>query len=381
MYVPHGSLPDTRGFAPALVAYNLARNFRFTDVTTVCNREEYRDSQVVDPAIGPIYRLKEGDLYRRLFRKLTRLDPYPLHRRAATLACKLSPQLFHTHQLEFPVDDFRSRLKSPLPVIVHAHVTNRAFSPLRGSADRYIAASEYVKERLIVQGYPAERIDVIHNGVDTTLFRPPLPGEREMLRDMLGIPREAVVLTFVGRRQEIKGFHFFVRVIQELLPRFANLYVLSVGSDQRDARNEPTFAQTTRIRHELIRSFYGRYREISPLVHNKLANVYRVTDLTLQPSLTETQGMVMIESMASGCVTVASAVGGVRESISSGVTGFFVDPEKDVARMVTTVADIIKRLPDCHPISAAARGFVVERFDWQISAAKVEQLYFSLTQC
>src|SRR5208282_2071858 len=162
-YIPHGAVPDTRGFSPSIVAYNLTKNFKQVSAVTICNREAYKKNYEVDPGIGPIYRIKEGRMYRRLFRKITRFDPYPLYARAAKIVDRILPDIFHAHQVEFPVDDFLKKISSPIPVMVHAHVTNRTYSYKLGVADRYIAVSNYVKEQLAQKGYPEDRIAVIHN--------------------------------------------------------------------------------------------------------------------------------------------------------------------------------------------------------------------------
>lgn len=130
IYVPHGDIPDARGFSPAIVAWETGRRLVRFDPLFVCARENLqRPRSETSPFI---MRIREGSLYRRFFRKLTRLDPFPFHRRAVFLARGLSPVLWHAHQLEFPVNDFHSALGRRIPVLVHAHVTNQRFHPERG---------------------------------------------------------------------------------------------------------------------------------------------------------------------------------------------------------------------------------------------------------
>ena len=40
-YVPHGPVPDIRGFAPSIVAFNLMKHFRQTSPVTICSRETF----------------------------------------------------------------------------------------------------------------------------------------------------------------------------------------------------------------------------------------------------------------------------------------------------------------------------------------------------
>jgi len=170
IYVPHGAIPDKRGFAPAIVAWNHARRLKTVSPVIVSAREDYPDAHEIVDGI-PVYRIGEGRLYRRVFRKMTRLDPYPLHRRAAKLVNRESPDLFHAHQLEFPVADFLGALGRKIPVIVHAHVTAARFDEQRGIADRYLAVSRHVRDRLVAEkNFPPARVEVLPNVADTELF-------------------------------------------------------------------------------------------------------------------------------------------------------------------------------------------------------------------
>ena len=377
-YIPHGAVPDIRGFAPSIVAYNLTKNFKQVSAVTICNRETHEKHYEVDPCIGPIHRIKEGRIYRRLFRKITRWDPYPLHARAAKIVNRILPDVFHAHQVEFPVDDFLRKISAPIPVIVHAHVSNRTFDRKWGVADRYVAVSTYVKERLAQKGYPEDRIAVIHNGVDTALFRPADTLEKASIKRSLNMPEEAFVVSFIGRMQEVKGFHIFLQAEETLLSKYPAIYVLAAGPEPVDAKRERSYSSRMNARLRLRARYKDRYREFPSLPHCELSNIYKITDVSFLPSLSEPQGMVMIESMASGSITVSSNVGGIKESISHGTTGLLMDDPNNVDEGVELITEIIDHMERYVPVKNNARKFIVENFDWNISAAKMERLYFTL---
>ncbi len=373
-YIPDGAVPDIRGFAPSITAYNLMKNFKQISPITICNRETYKTNYEVDSAIGPIYRIKEGRIYRRLFRKITRLDPYPLHARAAKIVDRILPDIFHAHQVEFPVDDFLKKITGRIPVIVHAHVTNRTYSYKRGVAARYIAASNYVKEQLAQKGYPQDRIAVIHNGVDSTLFKPAGTVEKASIKRSLRIPEDAIVVSFIGRMQEVKGFHIFLQAAETLLSKHPGIYVLAAGPEPDSARKERSYSLRMDTRMRLCAGYEDRYREFSSLPHCALSNLYKITDVSFLPSLAEPQGMVMIESMASGCITVSSNVGGIRESISNGTTGFLLDDPNNVDEGVQLIEDMVHHIEKYENIKLSAREFAVNNFEWTLSAGKLEKL-------
>ncbi|MGO9378064.1 MAG: glycosyltransferase family 4 protein [Dissulfurispiraceae bacterium] len=377
-YLPHGLIPDIRGFAPAIVAYNLTKYLNSVSVFTICNRESCVENYEINGEIGPITRIGEGRIYRRLFRKISRLDPYPLHRRAAAIVNRISPDIFHAHQLEFPINDFLKRLKKKIPIVVHAHVTNRKFSPERGCADLYVAVSSYVRGRLIEQGYPEERIEVVYNGVDTGLFQPVSVDKKTAIRKGWNIPEDACVVSFVGRMQEVKGFHIFLQTVEILLNKYHNLYVIVVGSKQHDEKREKSYDLRTRVRKRLLSGYEKRYIEFPPMPHSDLSNVFKAADISFQPSQIETQGMAVIEAMASGCISISTNVGGIKESISHGETGFLLDNPDDIDGATQLIGDIIEYASKYDYIRDNARRFILQNFDWKISATKTEDLYFKL---
>jgi glycosyltransferase involved in cell wall biosynthesis len=379
-YVPHGAVPDIRGFAPSIVAYNLTRHLKQISTVTICNRETYSRNYEPTSDIGPIYRIKEGRVYRRLFRKITRLDPYPLHARAAKIVNGISPDIFHAHQLEFPVNDFRRRLGRNIPVVVHAHVTDRTFHSGDGCASLYIAVSKYVRDILAENGYPEEILKVIRNGVETDLFKPALPHEKIDIKKSLNIPEDTFVMSFVGRMQEVKGFHIFLGAVEILLSKYPGLFVLAAGPEPEDAAKDKSYRSRIDAR-ERLRARYGpRYREFPSLPHIELADLFKITDVSFLPSFAEPQGMVMIESMSSGCITVSSNVGGIKESISHGTSGFLLDKPDNIDAGVQLIEEIINHPGRFEPIKSNARQFIVDNIDWKIAAAKMEKLYFGLCE-
>jgi glycosyltransferase involved in cell wall biosynthesis len=376
IYVPHGAIPDKRGFAPAIVAWNHARRLKTVSPVIVSAREDYPGAHEIVDGI-PVYRVGEGRLYRRVFRKMTRLDPYPLHRRAAKLVRRESPDLFHAHQLEFPVAEFHGALGRKIPVIVHAHVTAARFEEKRGIADRYLAVSRHVRDRLVAEkNFPPEKVEVLSNGVDTQLFSPPQAGERETLRWSRRVPPEAVVVAFVGRMQEVKGFHVFLKTVERALQNFKSLYAIAVGPEPEDSHREATYEMRREIRRKLRAG--GAYMEYPALPHAELAGILKMTDIVLVPSLSEPQGMVMLESMACGCVTISSNREGIKESVEHGRTGFLLDRPENSDEVLAQLEDVIQRLGSLGALRHAAREVAETRFDWNVVTARLEKIYLDL---
>lgn len=374
IYVPHGAVPDKRGFAPAIVAWNHARRLKSVKPIVICAREDQTPGHASMYDIS-IHRIGEGRFYRRFFRKITRFDPYPLHRRAAKIVNHESSDLLHAHQLEFPIADFLKSLKRKIPVIVHAHVTAGRFEESRGAADRYLAVSQHVKEKLTREkNFPAARVEVLPNGVDTALFSPPSNAERAALRRAWNVPLESIVVSFVGRKQEVKGFHVFLKTVEVAMARHKSLYVLAAGAEPKDSAHEKTFGLRRDIRNKLKAS--GRYAEFPAVPHAQLAEILKMSDILLAPSLSEPQGMVMLESMACGCVTISANVEGIKESITHGTTGFLLNHPDNPDEALAQLEHAIAQREALDAMRQAARQTVMNRFDWDIIVARLEKIYW-----
>jgi glycosyltransferase involved in cell wall biosynthesis len=102
--------------------------------------------------------------------------------------------------------------------------------------------------------------------------------------------------------------------------------------------------------------------------------VTQALDVAVMPSLREAQGLALLEAMAARRPVVASAVGGIPETIRDGVDGLLVpaaDPDALATAMVRLARD--PRLRD--RLAASGRRRVVDRFSVVASVRQVEGIY------
>ncbi|MHB8252758.1 MAG: glycosyltransferase family 4 protein [Acidiferrobacter sp.] len=321
----------------------------------------------------PLERLAPRRVYTR-FCKLGLAPPGRTLPARFLATCKeVAPALLHVHQLEFDLVELGRRYPHPPPVILHAHVLSQRPHSRRGVADGYIAVSDYVAAGLAQMGYPAERIVTIRNGVDTKLFAPPNACERAVAKKRLGVAIDTPVLAFVGRKHDVKGYPAFLAVAERLLTQDRPLLILSVGADPERPAGEGGFMASRDRQQRLIDD--KRFRSLSAMSQRDLAQLYHAIDVTLLPSIAEPQGMVMIESLAAGCVTISSRVGGIGETIEHGVTGYLVDDPRDTDALYQRAVDVLDRLCDLAPMRALARSFALAHLDWTVSAERLDALY------
>lgn len=376
-YTPHGCLPDGRGFAPALVAGEIARHLGFTHNIHVTAREGGLAYFDVDPVFGAVHRLSESFAYRLLFRKLTRLDPLPFHARLARLCQDLRPDVVHAHQIEFPVADFRRISRLDVPVVVHAHSVRR-FNAELGTADRYLAVSSFTRDQLIGKGFPADRIEVVPNGADTDLFSPADEATRHGLRTALGIPMDCLVVAYVGRKQAAKGFVTFLQAIELLAARGLAVRGISVGPVPADTLQEEGYARREVLRLGLIAK--GLLIDMPALPHRQLVNVYRVADALLFASQFkgEQHPLVLIEGLATGCVVITSRIAGITETVSNNENAILMDDAGDAREAADHLARVASRPEDYLAMRGNGRALARRKYDWRAIAGQVERIYFSL---
>ncbi len=132
------------------------------------------------------------------------------------------------------------------------------------------------------------------------------------------------------------------------------------------------------VRHELEKHFDGTPTVFTGYMRGEmLASAYASADLFVFPSQTETLGLVLLESMASGCPVIACNAGGIPDAVQDGVTGFLfeqgVEPG-DPEGLVNTVKRALSEASDLDSIRARARQDV-EQHSWEGATEQLRGLY------
>jgi len=144
-------------------------------------------------------------------------------------------------------------------------------------------------------------------------------------RELLNIPADAHVITFVGRIQPHKGPGLLIRATAEMVshsPHLRSKLIVFVIGGVSGAGT----AEVEKLK-EMVKwsGISDVVRFMPPMSRDELPDWYRAADLVCVPSYSESFGLVALESQACGTPVVATAVGGLRTAVADGISGVLVD--------------------------------------------------------
>ncbi len=251
------------------------------------------------------------------------------------------------------------------PFIYHVHghyVANTLNRLALRRAKAILSNSNAMKADYISRlGSDMERIQVVHNGIETAM-----PEEGPDLRRQLGIDPGAVVIGAVSRLAPSKGQDYFLRAASRVLEQAPDAWFVIAGDDSLEDGNQgfgdylKELAVSLGIAHRV--KFLGFCDDMAP--------VYRTMDVVVDSAWEEAFGMIVIESMVHGVPVIATNAGGIREIVENGRNGLLVQPKNPQAlsdAMLSLVVDVSLR----QRLGAGARSIVTERFGAEQYAAQI----------
>lgn len=225
-----------------------------------------------------------------------------------------------------------------------------------------------LRQDILSRGLPEQRVTVIPNAVDADAFR--LGGAPEpALAAELGLTG-ATVLGFIGSFYAYEGLNLLLDALPRVLAQAPQVRVLLVGGGfQADPLQEQ--AKRLGIGDQIV--FTGR------VPHDQVQRYYDLMDLLVYPRLSMRLTELVtplkpLEAMAQGRLLLASDVGGHRELIRDGETGWLF-PAGDASALARTVLEILARQDRWPRVRAAGRHFVEKERNWPLSVAHYQPIY------
>lgn len=249
----------------------------------------------------------------------------------------------------------------------HAQLQRRAgYQLAMRYTDKVIAVSHEIKASLMQRrGLPAEKIEVIHYGVDLEKYVP-LASKPEIRRE-LSIRESDTVLVVTARLEEVKGHRYFLDAFQRIANAFAEASVLFVGDGSCRAALERQIGE------------YGLEKRIRLLgIRPDVHRILNAADIFVLPSIAgEGLPNVVLEAMACGKPVVATDVGGTAEAVVDGENGYVVPP-RDVAALADALHRLMQNPEQQHTFGRASRERAEQHFSLDRQIQRFTSLYLTL---
>lgn len=242
-------------------------------------------------------------------------------------------------------------------------------------ADRVLVNAESIREWLIEQGVPENKIVLIRNGIELSLY-----GQTDSsadIREELGIPPAARLVIMLARLNPQKGIDEFLHAAAIVRKQHPDVHFLVVG-DKLEFKDGAVVSdidyhsclhrltETLQIGH--CTWYTGHRTDVPALLAQSCISVL--------PSHSEGLSNSLIESMAAGLPLVATDVGGNPELVKHDVNGFLV-PVMDHESLASAISTILSDASLASRFGKASRRLCEEQFSMSSMADATQQIYLN----
>jgi glycosyltransferase involved in cell wall biosynthesis len=235
---------------------------------------------------------------------------------------------------------------------------------------RVIAVSESTRQDIVRNhGIPPRKVVVAYNGVDTEVFAP--TSRQPTVLQKYGLHGFETVILSVGAVQPRKGQLKMVECMPEVLRTWPRLVYVNVGPTYDDSFKARVLERAREL------GVLDSVRLLSGVPQDELVSLINAADLCVHPSTREPFGLAVVEEMACAKPVIAFNIGAMPEIIENMEDGLLLDSTETEELS----ASILRMLGDpglMKKAGTAAREKVVNKFTWDRTAARLEEIYRGL---
>jgi len=241
---------------------------------------------------------------------------------------------------------------------------NRLLSPLGTCV---IANSQAGAHRIIQnKEFDPKKVFVIHNGLPLDNYLSLSNNNKHRLCAELGLSEQSRMIGIIARLSFPKNHKLLFDAFQLIQEQYKDIYLLCIGDGPlRDELN--IYARKLGIQDSVI--FTG--------IRNDIPECLSMLDVLVLPSLWEGLPNVILEAMAAKCPVIASDVGGVKEVITDGVTGWLTRPG-DKYQLAEKIYFVLTNPSHVEKVKILANNFVMQNFSIDRMVAETEKIYESI---
>jgi colanic acid/amylovoran biosynthesis glycosyltransferase len=226
-------------------------------------------------------------------------------------------------------------------------------------ASLFLCVSNFIREKAIKAGFPAEKVRVHYTGMDLRTFAITEQSDH----------KDPNMILYVGRLVPYKGCDYLIRAMQQVQQRRPEAHLVIIGDGTFRAQLE-LLARELGVRCQ----FLGEKRQQEIRTWYERARVFCAPSVTLEDGMSEAFGNVFSEAQAMGVPVVSFQHGGIPETMQDGITGLLA-PERDVPMLT---AHLLRYLQDDAFWTASREQgmhWVRQAFDVRRQTARLEELY------
>ena len=212
---------------------------------------------------------------------------------------------------------------------------------------RYIAVSEYLKDKMTKSGLHKNKITLVYNGLEFTK-----PNAR---------PHKRLIIGSVGRLHPVKGYDLLINAFALLKNKRLRLKIAGAGDELNNLKN---LAQDVGVADRV--EFVGFVKNINEFLDT--------IDVYVQSSRSEGFGLSVIEAMSQSLPVVVTPAGSLSEIVTSGKTGY-ISANFEPNSIATAISQAVENYEDSKKIGENARNFVIKNFEIKQWIRNTEKVY------
>jgi glycosyltransferase involved in cell wall biosynthesis len=226
-------------------------------------------------------------------------------------------------------------------------------------ASLFLCVSNFIREKAIKAGFPAEKVHVHYTGMDLRTFTITEQSDH----------KDPNMVLYVGRLVPYKGCDYLIRAMQQVQQRRPEAHLVIIGDGTFRARLE-LLARELGVRCQ----FLGEKPQKEIRTWYERARVFCAPSVTLEDGMSEAFGNVFSEAQALGAPVVSFQHGGIPETMQDGITGLLA-PERDVLMLAEHLLRYLQ--DDAFWTNSRQQGmhWVRQAFDVRRQTARLEELY------
>lgn len=310
------------------------------------------------------------------------------YRKLKEIMRDFQPDIVHTHASKAGALGRRAARACRVPVVVHTfhgHVFHSYFGKLKTKifkeiernlarkTDAIIAISELQKRELteVHEICPAEKVSVVPLGFDLDPFRAKRTTDRETTRKKFGLLPDEIAVAIVGRLAPIKNHTYFLDVAEAILERThqkLKYFIVGDGPEREAIEN----------RAAKINARFPNAIQLTSWITD-IGSFNAGMDIVCLTSKNEGTPVSLIEAQAAGIPVVSTEVGGVRDIVLEGETGFVV-PLENKEDFIERLYSLVENENIREKMSQNGWNFVRDKFHYKTLVRNIEQLYVDLIE-